>query len=76
MKETDRDKRDSHFSQANTINDIKEDKYNVGDMDILNACSTMDCTGLMFRPPRNEDETDSYHEVYSFGPPEVDLKAK
>lgn len=63
-----------NYYQVNTSNTIKEaddDKYNVGDVDICNACSTTDCTGLMYRPPLNEDEIESYHQIYTFGPPEV-----
>lgn len=56
---------------ANTLREDQDDKYNVGEIDICNASSTTDCTGLMFRPPLNEEETDSYHQIFSFGPPEI-----
>ena len=61
---------------SNTINEIEEDKYNIGDIDICNASSTTDCTGLMFRPPLNEAETESYHQIYTFGPPDIDTNKK
>lgn len=32
----------------------------------LQACSTMDCTGLVPTPPRSEEEIDSYEELYPF----------
>lgn len=59
---------------SNTLNETEEDKYNVGDIDICNASSTTDCTGLMFRPPLDEAEMDSYHEIYTFGPPDIGTK--
>ncbi len=61
----------NQVNTANTINEKETDKYNVGDIDICNSSSTTDCTGLMFRPPLNEDETESYHQIYSFGPPDI-----
>ncbi|MDO5344296.1 MAG: hypothetical protein Q4E91_00920 [Lachnospiraceae bacterium] len=32
----------------------------------LQACSAMDCTGLVPSPPRSEAELDSYEELYPF----------
>lgn len=40
-------------------------------IDNLNACSTTDCTGLIWRAPKNEDELESYKNVYDFEPPKV-----
>ncbi|MCH5266419.1 MAG: hypothetical protein J1F02_11000 [Lachnospiraceae bacterium] len=34
----------------------------------LNACSTTDCTGLIWRAPKDEDEVESYRNVYDFEP--------
>ncbi len=62
------------YYQVNTTNTLRIDsdaKYNVDDIDICNSSSTTDCTGLMFRPPQNQYETESYHDIYSFGPPDI-----
>lgn len=40
----------------------------------LNACSTTDCTGVMWRAPKNEAEWDSYKDVYDFEPPKAATK--
>lgn len=62
------------INSATTVPVDHDDKYNVGDLDICNASCTMDCTGLMGRPPMNEEETDSYHDIYTFGPPDLSRK--
>ena len=35
----------------------------------------MDCTGLMHRTPSNENEMESYQEVYQYLPPNVRVDA-
>ena len=57
--------------EVSSINEVTDNKYCVGDIDICNACSTCDCTGLVPTPPRNEAEVDSYHEIFTFGPPDL-----
>lgn len=62
------------YYQVNTSTTLptnSDDKYNVGDIDICNANSTTDLTGLMYRPPMNQYETESYHDIYTFGPPDT-----
>ena len=34
----------------------------------VNSCSFMDCTGLMYKPPENDFEYDSYTDLYHFQP--------
>lgn len=47
-------------------------EYEFGEqIDNLNACSTTDCTGVMWRAPQNDDERESYKNVYDFEPPKV-----
>lgn len=73
MKDKPIEKIDDYY-QVNTSNTIPinpNDKYNVGDIDICNSSSTTDLTGLMYRPPLNQDETESYHDIYTFGPPDT-----
>lgn len=63
-----------HLANVHGVSTIKEedtDKYNVGDIDICNAASTTDLTGLIPRPPQNDYETESFHDIYTFGPPEI-----
>ncbi len=52
-------------------------EYEFGEeIDNLNACSTTDCTGLMWRAPKNEEEVESYKNIYDFEPPFVKEKEK
>lgn len=39
------------------------------DMDISNAISTNDCTGLIPTMPKSNDEIDAYEDIYDFRPP-------
>ncbi len=41
-------------------------------IDNLNACSTTDCTGVMWRAPKSDAEKDSYRDIYDFEPPYVE----
>lgn len=59
------------LDDVSTVNDTAHDKYNVGDIDICNACTATELTGLMARPPMNDYETESYHDIFSFGPPDI-----
>ncbi|BBF42268.1 hypothetical protein lbkm_0950 [Lachnospiraceae bacterium KM106-2] len=63
-------------NKVNTINEqgdnkYTDDAYNVTDIDVCNAASNCDCTGLMRIPPQNEEEAESYQDIYSFGPPMI-----
>ncbi len=45
-------------------------EYDFGDsVEQLNVSSTTDCTGVMWRTAQDEDELDSYRDVYDFEPP-------
>lgn len=52
------------------MNDKKPSKVNEFqfEFDILNktnsVASATECTGLMMRPPQNEEEADSYTDIY------------
>lgn len=39
--------------------------------DIFTSASCRECTGLMPRPPLNEDEQESYEELFPYGIPPV-----
>lgn len=39
-----------------------QDPYDID----IQACSTMDCTGLIPTPPRTEAEQESYEELYPY----------
>lgn len=43
-------------------------------MDMCNASSVSDCTGLIPSLPRSEDELEAYEMVYDFMPPYVNYK--
>lgn len=50
--------------------------YQTEDYDYLaNSATGMDCTGLMHRTPFNENEMESYQEVYQYLPPNVRVDA-
>ena len=47
----------------------KEKKQSVDDYDYLsNAASAMDCTGLIPSLPQNDEELESYNDIYQFQP--------
>lgn len=48
-----------------TIHTEKKNTENSDEID-LQACSSMDCTGLVPTPPQSEAELDSYEELYPF----------
>ncbi|MDY3908855.1 MAG: hypothetical protein SOZ48_03880 [Eubacterium sp.] len=51
-------------------------EYEFGEkIDNLNACSTTDCTGVMWRTPKDEEEWESYRDVYDFEPPKMGEEA-
>lgn len=43
------------------------------DQDLPMSASSMECTGMMPRPPQNEDEEESYRDLY---PTEIPRKDK
>lgn len=47
---------------------MKNDKRNINDPDYdkFDAASSTECTGLITVPPQNEDELDSYRDIYEF----------
>lgn len=48
-------------------------EFEFGDrIDDLNACSTTDCTGLMWRAPYSDEERESYRDIYNYEPPYVE----
>ncbi|MBO5364561.1 MAG: hypothetical protein J6A56_03750 [Clostridia bacterium] len=38
--------------------------------ELTNAATVMECTGLIQVPPENEEELESYEDVYHFSQPE------
>ncbi|MBR5237030.1 MAG: hypothetical protein IKW06_06660 [Clostridia bacterium] len=42
---------------------------NYDKFDLCNACSTMDCTGLIPTPPQSAAEIESYMSIYDYQPP-------
>lgn len=43
-------------------------------MDISNASSAQECTGLIPSQPQSGEEYESYQAVYDFAPPNSDVK--
>ena len=39
----------------------------------VNSGSYTDCTGLMYKPPENKFEYESYADLYHFGPSDYDV---
>ena len=50
-----------------TSKDTEKDPFDID----IQACSTMDCTGLIPFAPTCEEELESYESVYSYLPPEI-----
>lgn len=49
---------------------IDYQEYDFGDsVEQLNASSTTDCTGVMWRAAKDEEEMESYRDIYDFEPP-------
>lgn len=45
-------------------------EYDFGDtVEQLNASSTTDCTGVMWRAAKDGEEMESYRDIYDFEPP-------
>jgi len=45
-----------------------KDKHNIDwdeDYSPRNIASTTDCTGMMYKPPVTDDETENYEDIYS-----------
>ena len=51
---------------ADFFEDTKKEEQ---DDDDLRLCSSMECTGLIPALPENEDQLESYEELYPFLPP-------
>lgn len=49
-----------------------DDKYHCDYPDIAHVASSTECTGLMYRPPENMAEYESYQEVYGMEIPEIE----
>lgn len=51
---------------------MKKDKYNISDTEeYLETASVNDCTGLIPRGIKDEDELESYKSLYMFSPTQV-----
>ncbi len=48
-------------------NDEKFDKF-----DMKNIASASECTGLIRQIPLNEDEFEAYHDIFDYGPEQVE----
>lgn len=42
--------------------------YGITDIDLMNACSVTDCTGLIPRLPNTQQELDAYKEIVDYEP--------
>lgn len=49
---------------------MKKEKFNLDLLDEeMKVASSTECTGLISIPPQNEDEADSYSEIYDIPEP-------
>ncbi len=46
------------------------------DFSLMDASTSTECTGLTPRPPVNDNEEESYQEVFKFGPPKLNKDIK
>lgn len=52
-------------------------KYKINDdFDVLNSCSTTDLTGLIPSSPVDDDELESYNDIYTFKSDSMVAKGK
>ena len=61
-------KKKSFSSGKNIIKKPFETPEDYDNLYSVNAGSYTDCTGLMYKPPEDEFEYDSYADLYHFGP--------
>lgn len=54
------------------LKDITQEDYDY----LANSATGMDCTGLQHRAPVNQNEMESYQEVYQYLPPNVKIDSK
>ena len=54
----------------------KRKKKATFNLDLMDASSSTECTGLTPRPPLSESEYESYQEIMNFGPPKIEKKNK
>lgn len=54
----------------------KKKNYNICSIDITNAVSTNECTGLMPTAPNSEEEIESYFQIMNFSPKLVENEGK
>lgn len=52
----------------------KRKKAPLFNFELMDSSSTTECTGITPRPPVNDSEYESYHEVFHFGPPKQEKK--
>lgn len=50
------------YIKGKTPYDILDDEH------YPNAAASGECTGLILQPAQNEDELESYQDIYDFGP--------
>ena len=55
----------NNFTEGYIMKNNKKD-INSPDYDKFDAASSTECTGLITVPPQNEDELDSYRDIYEF----------
>ena len=53
----------------------KEFDYDFADV-VNNVASATECTGLMYLPPQDEDEVESYADIYSVPKNKINQKSK
>lgn len=54
----------------------KKKNYNICSIDITNAVSANECTGLMPAAPSSEEEIESYFQIVNFSPKSVENEEK
>lgn len=51
------------------LKDVTREDYDY----LANSATVMECTGLMHKTPMNQDEMESYQQVYQYLPPNVKI---
>lgn len=73
MANPEQNKAEQNHSVPTQAYDASRERYgfSIDDYDISNTSSSTDCTGLMPSLPQNEEERESYEDIYRYTPPDI-----
>ena len=60
------------FRSVHKLTHMKKIDYHCVTPDITTTASAMECTGLMYKPPVDTDEYESYQQLYGMEIPKLE----